>query len=132
VTKFMVYNARKRQEGGDTAANYFKRTEMIAGVQDMRFQELMPDPLLWLGVKRIDQFISMSDMKYDAVTSTGIEIIDRVDIPDDLIPADAKVEIDAKVYAGYYAGSKEVKTLEQLAETVGRGSDYAGEKLEKK
>ena len=33
VTKFMVYNARKRQEGGDTAANYFKRTEMIAGVQ---------------------------------------------------------------------------------------------------
>jgi len=132
VTKFMVYNARKRQEGGDTAANYFKRTEMIAGVQDMRFQELMPDPLLWLGVKRIDQFISMSDMKYDAVTSTGIEIIDRIDIPDDLIPADAKVEIDAKVYAGYYAGSKEVKTLEQLAETVGRGSDYAGEKLEKK
>ena len=34
----MVYNARKRQEGGDTAKNYFKRTEMIAGVQDMRFQ----------------------------------------------------------------------------------------------
>jgi len=127
-----VYNARNRQEGGESAANYFKRTVMIAGVQELRFQELMPDPLLWLGVKRIDQFISMSDMKYDAVTSTGIEIIDRVDIPDDLIPADAKVEIDAKVYAGYYAGSKEVKTLEQLAETVGRGSDYAGEKLEKK
>merc|ERR1719316_340054 len=33
VTKFMVYNARKRQEGGDSAQNYFKRTEMIAGVQ---------------------------------------------------------------------------------------------------
>ena len=33
VTNYMVYNARKRQEGGDTAANYFKRTEMIAGVQ---------------------------------------------------------------------------------------------------
>ncbi len=42
----MVYNARKRQKGGDTAMNYFKRTEMITGVQDMRFQELMPDPLL--------------------------------------------------------------------------------------
>ena len=26
------------QEGGDSAQNYFKRTEMIAGVQDMRFQ----------------------------------------------------------------------------------------------
>ena len=94
----------------------------------MRFQELMPDPLHWLGVRRIDRFISMSDMKYDAVTSTGIEIIERVDIPDDLIPADAKVEIDAKVYAGYYAGSKEVKTLEQLAFTVGRGSDYVSGK----
>jgi len=120
VTKFMVYNARKRQEGGDTAANYFKRTEMIAGVQDMRFQELMPDPLHWLGVTRIDKFISMSDMKYDAIVSSGIEIIDRIDIPDELIPPDAKVEIDAKVYAGYYAGSKEVKTMEQLAFTVGR------------
>ncbi|KOO35083.1 gtp cyclohydrolase ii [Chrysochromulina tobinii] len=65
--------------------------------QDMRFQELMPDPLHWLGVTRIDKFISMSDMKYDAI-----------------------VEIDAKVYAGYYAGSKEVKTMEQLAFTVGR------------
>jgi hypothetical protein len=86
----------------------------------MRFQELMPDPLHWLGVTRIDKFISMSDMKYDAIVSSGIEIIDRIDIPDELIPPDAKVEIDAKVYAGYYAGSKEVKTMEQLAFTVGR------------
>jgi len=90
----------------------------------MSFQELMPDPLHWLGVRRIDKFISMSDMKYDAVTGSGIEIVERVDIPDELIPADAQVEIDAKVYAGYFAGSKEVKTFEQLATTVGRGSDY--------
>jgi len=120
VTKFMVYNARKRQQGGDTAQNYFKRTEMIAGVQDMRFQELMPDPLHWLGVTKIDRFISMSDMKYDAVTGTGIEIVERCDIPDELIPADAKVEIDAKMYAGYYSGDKEVKSWEQLQTTVGR------------
>ena len=51
-----------------------------------------------------------------------------MDIPDELIPADAKVEIDAKVYAGYYAGNKEVKTFEQLADTVGRGSDYVAGK----
>ena len=43
VTKFLVYNARKRQEGGDRADKYFLRTECVAGVQDMRFQELMPD-----------------------------------------------------------------------------------------
>ena len=50
VTKFLVYNARKRQVGGDTADQYFARTECVAGVQDMRFQELMPDVLHWLGV----------------------------------------------------------------------------------
>jgi len=116
----MVYNARKRQEGGDSAQNYFKRTEVIAGVQDMRFQELMPDPLLWLGVKKIDRFISMSDMKYDAITAAGIEVRHRVDIPEELIPADAKVEIDAKMYAGYYSGEKKVKSWEELNGTVGR------------
>ena len=50
VTKFLVYNARKRQVGGDTADQYFARTECVAGVQDMRFQELMPDVLHWLGL----------------------------------------------------------------------------------
>ena len=72
--------------------------------------------------RRVAHF--MSDMKYDAVTSSGIKIVERCDIPEELIPADAKVEIDAKVYAGYYAGSKEKKTLEQLAFTVGRNSDF--------
>ena len=66
VTKFLVYNARKRQKGGDSAAQYFARTECVAGVQDMRFQELMPDVLHWLGITKIDRFVSMSNMKYDA------------------------------------------------------------------
>jgi len=43
VTKFLVYNARKRQQGGDRAETYFERTECVAGVQDVRFQELVPD-----------------------------------------------------------------------------------------
>ena len=67
VTKFLVYNARKRQEGGDQAATYFERTECVAGVQDARFQQLMPDVLHWLGVTRIDRLMSMSNMKYDAM-----------------------------------------------------------------
>jgi GTP cyclohydrolase II len=102
VTKFLVYNARKRQEGGDAAAQYFERTECVAGVQDARFQQLMPDVVHWLGLKRIDRFVSMSDMKHDALTSQGIEIVERVAIPDDLVPADAHVEIAAKKAAGYY------------------------------
>ena len=96
VTKFLVYNARKRQKGGDTAEHYFERTECVAGVQDMRFQELMPDVLNWLGVTRIDRFISMSNMKYDAIVGQGIEIVNRIAIPEDSIPPDAKVEMDAK------------------------------------
>lgn len=31
VTKYLVYNARKRAEGGDTASAYFERTENVAG-----------------------------------------------------------------------------------------------------
>ncbi|WMS43052.1 GTP cyclohydrolase II [Acuticoccus sp. MNP-M23] len=103
VTKFLVYNARKRQEGGDTASEYFERTECVAGVQDARFQELMPDTLHWLGITKIDRFVSMSNMKYDAVTRSGIEIRERISIPDDLIPADAQVEMEAKKAAGYYS-----------------------------
>jgi GTP cyclohydrolase II len=102
VTKFLVYNARKRQKGGDSAAKYFARTECVAGVQDMRFQELMPDALHWLGIKKIDRLVSMSNMKYDAMVRSGIEIVARVPIPEDMIPDDARVEMDAKKAAGYY------------------------------
>ena len=102
VTKFLVYNARKRQEGGDQAATYFERTECVAGVQDARFQQLMPDVLHWLGITRIDRFVSMSNMKYDAIVETGIDIGERVPIPDGLVPPDAQVEIEAKKAAGYY------------------------------
>ena len=103
VTKFLVYNARKRQEGGDAAATYFERTECVAGVQDARFQQLMPDVIHWLGLRRIDRFVSMSDMKYDALTAHGVEILERVPIPDKLVPAHAHVEITAKKAAGYYS-----------------------------
>ena len=101
VTKFLVYNARKRQARGDRADSYFERTECVAGVQDVRFQELMPDVLHWLGVARIDHFVSMSNAKYDAIVLQGIEIVDRVPIPKELIPDDAWVEIEAKTAAGY-------------------------------
>lgn len=42
----------------------------VAGTQDVRFQAMMPDSLHWLGVTKIHRFISMSDMKYDAITSS--------------------------------------------------------------
>ncbi|TFY99156.1 GTP cyclohydrolase II [Ramlibacter henchirensis] len=120
VTKFLVYNARKRQVGGDTADQYFARTECVAGVQDMRFQELMPDVLHWLGVRRIHRLVSMSNMKFDAITQSGIEVGERVNIPDELIPADARVEMDAKMAAGYFTPG-EVPDARKLKTTKGRG-----------
>src|SRR5260221_500359 len=102
VTKFLVYNARKRQAGGDRADTYFHRTECVAGVQDMRFQELMPDVFHWFGITRIDRWVSMSNMKHDALTAAGIEVVEQVAIPERLIPLDAKVEMDAKKAAGYF------------------------------
>jgi len=119
VTKFLVYNARKRQEGGDRADKYFLRTECVAGVQDMRFQELMPDVLHWLGIRRIHRLVSMSNDKYDAITGSGIEVGERVKIPDALVPADAKVEIEAKIAAGYFTDGA-VPDESQLAAVKGR------------
>jgi GTP cyclohydrolase II len=121
VTKFLVYNARKRQEGGDAAAAYFERTECVAGVQDARFQQLMPDVINWLGLRRIDRFVSMSDMKYDALVQQGVEIVERVPIPDYLVPADAHVEIAAKKAAGYY--SPEAPKPQDPTDSIGRALD---------
>ncbi|KAF4411881.1 putative GTP cyclohydrolase URC1 [Colletotrichum fructicola] len=56
VTKYLVYNAR---------------------VKDMRFQALMPDILHWLGIRKIDRMLSMSNMKHDAIVGQGIPIHER-------------------------------------------------------
>lgn len=119
VTKFLVYNARKRQPGGDQAATYFERTECVAGVQDARFQQLMPDILHWLGITKIDRFVSMSNMKHDALTGSGIEIGERVPIPDYLVPSDASVEMEAKKAAGYFTPDAP-PSAEDLTRVVGR------------
>lgn len=122
VTKFLVYNARKRQVGGDSALNYFKRTECVAGVEDARFQELMPDILHYLGVQKIHNLHSMSNMKYDAITGSGIEVVNRISIPKELIPADAQVEIEAKKAAGYFT-EEEIKDGDGLQGVQGRKLD---------
>lgn len=117
VTKYLVYNARKR--GSDKASEYFKRTENIAGVKDSRFQVLMPDILHWLGITKIDRMLSMSDMKHDAIVNQGIPIHERVPIPDEMIPEDGRVEIDAKIHAGYFTTGK-IMTMEELSNVQGR------------
>merc|ERR1712232_1043403 len=108
--------------GGDKATEYFNCTKEEAGVTDTRFQVLMPDVLHWLGVTKIHRFISMSDMKYNAIVATGIKIEERIEIPPEMVPKDAHVEIAAKVFAGYHAGKsfEKSKTDENLSAVQGR------------
>ncbi|KAF2637837.1 GTP cyclohydrolase II [Massarina eburnea CBS 473.64] len=118
VTKYLVYNARKR--GEDRASEYFQRTENIAGVKDMRFQALMPDILHWLGITKIDRMLSMSNLKHDAIVEQGIPIHERIPIPDDMIPEDSRVEIDAKIQSGYFT-TGHIMSMAELQNVKGRG-----------
>jgi hypothetical protein len=61
IPQFRVYNARKAQEGGDSSEKYFHQTESIAGIRDARFQQMMPDALLMIGLTKIDTLHSMSN-----------------------------------------------------------------------
>lgn len=121
VTKFLVYNARKRQAGGDSASTYFKRTQCVAGVEDARFQELMPDVLNWFGITKIHNLMSMSNMKYNAIVNSGIEVVNRFEIPEELVPEDAMVELEAKRAAGYFSkNTKKIKKGNDLEKVKGR------------
>jgi GTP cyclohydrolase II len=62
----------------------------------------------------------MSNMKYDAITGSGIEILNRVPIPPEMVPEDAQVEIAAKVAAGYLM-TEEV--AQDPAAVIGRDLD---------
>lgn len=46
--------------------------------------------------------------------------MDRIPIPPELVPADAKVEIDAKVFAGYNGGKVFKVTDEDMKAAKGR------------
>lgn len=122
VTKYLVYNMRKRAEGGDQASEYFNCTKNVAGITDTRFQAMMPDALHWLGVTKIHRFISMSDMKYDAIVGSGIKIEERVPIPPELVPKDAQVEIAAKVVVGYHGGDVYNFKQDDLKDVKGRAT----------
>jgi len=51
-------------------------------------------------------------------------VLERVAIPDDLIPSDAHVEIDAKMYAGYFVPEDKKEQVEaNFKSTVGRQLD---------
>ncbi|KAG5361379.1 putative GTP cyclohydrolase URC1 [Yarrowia sp. E02] len=66
--------------------------------------------------------LSMSNMKHDAIVEQGIPILERVPIPDEMIPPDSRVEIDAKIAAGYFTTGA-VMSEEELSGVKGRTWD---------
>lgn len=79
-------------------------------------------------------------MKHDAIVEQGIPILERVPIPDDMIPEDSRVEIDAKIHAGYCMSrpttisvwfvltmsivtTGKIMTMEELSNVQGRAWD---------
>jgi GTP cyclohydrolase II len=82
----------------------------------------MPDTLQFFGIKKIHNLHSMSNMKFDAIVGSGIEVVNRISIPDHLIPADASVEMEAKKAAGYFT-KEEKKSKEDLKKVKGRAID---------
>ena len=66
-------------------------------------------------------------MKYNAIVATGIKIVNRIEIPKELVPEDAQVEITAKVFHGYNAGKAyQGIDKEELKNTKGREYKYDG------
>jgi hypothetical protein len=53
------------------------------------------------------------------LTDNSIPIHERVELPEELIPADSRVEIDAKITAGYFTAGKRL-TTEELQAVQGR------------
>jgi hypothetical protein len=47
----------------------------------------------------------MSNEKYEAITGAGIQVMQRVDLPEDYIKESMKVELDAKIVSGYHSDS---------------------------
>jgi GTP cyclohydrolase II len=73
-------------------------------------------------VTRIDRWVSMSNMKHEAMAAQGIAIGEQVAIPSDLVPEDASVEMAAKKAAGYFAPDG-VPSAGDLHRAIGRGLD---------
>lgn len=61
-----------------------------------------PDVTLhWLGIRKIHRLVSMSNDKCDSIPGSRIEVGQRVRIPGRQVPADARVEVEARIAAGY-------------------------------
>lgn len=101
VIKHLVYNKRETQQGGDRADRYFECTEEVAGGEDARMHWAKADPFHWLNARTIHHWFSESPHKKEWMERYGIQIVHQIALPEDRIPDEAKVEMDAKRTSGY-------------------------------
>ena len=88
-----------QEEGLDTV----EANERLGFPGDLRDYGLGAQILYDLGIREI-RLMTNNPKKVVGLEGHKLKIVERVPIPDDLIPADASVEMDAKKAAGYYAG----------------------------
>lgn len=106
VIKHTVYNGRMNPPQGDHPDNYYSVRRALTGGDDGRMPWTKLAVLHVLGVKKIDQWISMSsDKRRDVEEKEGIVIGDQVELPKKLRRASFDVELDAKINNGYFNGN---------------------------
>ncbi len=102
VIKHLVYNQREQDPHGDHEDRYWQATQNVAGGVDARFDWAKSDVFQWLLKNRkIHRWYSESHHKRTWLERGGIEISQSVDLPEDRIPASARVEMNAKRKSGY-------------------------------
>lgn len=117
VVKHLVYNVRETHPQGDSADRYFGATRDVAGGEDARMHWTKPDPYNWLlPHRRIDEWISESPHKREALEHHGIQIRKSIELPLDRISPEALVEITAKRGNGYNGESKPENTSSEPTE----------------
>ncbi|KAK2462691.1 hypothetical protein APHAL10511_005307 [Amanita phalloides] len=77
VTKYLVYNLRKAV--ATLPIDTSNRPNSLP-VSKTCVPSSHADVLHWLGITKVDNLVSMSDMKFDAIVKSGIEITRRYDI----------------------------------------------------
>lgn len=79
--------SRRRQ--GHALPRTYAGHPSLARYQENRCKFVLAFPnLSFNGMQRM---VSMSNMKHDAIVSAGIPILERIELPDELIPEDSKV-----------------------------------------
>jgi GTP cyclohydrolase II len=128
ISKYTVYARRQADPRGDEPERYLAQTVEVAGIDDARFHQVnFADPFVWLGIfgdRQIDEWLSSSYWKRNALAAAGIRIKQQVPIRDGWIPSGAGIEIQGKVADGYFAdvtdATPQASTIRDLPPEVAR------------